>query len=849
MPKKQNSLIKLLSGLLLFLSFVQLSAQEQVTQSSSLLNLLKALEEQFDIKFSYVDEDIAAITIEGFKQKSLEETLAIITQQTQIKIEKLNNRYYTLNKSKTVNVCAVVLDNFEQNTITGATVRILGTEMATVTDSNGKFSFTTLDRTASIQISHLGFKSLFIKAEKLANMTNCKLLSLTRTYQQLDEVVVYEFLTRGMIKQIDASFEINTEDFGILPGLSEPDILQSVQALPGIKSIDETVSDINIRGGTNDQNLILWDGIKMYQSGHFFGLISAFNPYLTDKVSVIKNGSSASYGDGVSGIIDLRTKNNLNQDFYGGAGFNLISGDFFGQLSLSDKIGIQFSARRSTTDFFNTPTFNTFFNRAFKSDTVNGNSTEVDNIEREDEFFFYDFSGKFLYDINEKQKFRLGFIAINNQLDFTESQVDENLFTSSALDQSNFSMGGTLNSAWSDSFSTTINTYYTQYNLNATNTSSLGQQVLFQGNRVAETSVKLGTTYKFNKEFSLINGIQTIQTKIDNTTEVSQPQVSLNQINRLNTNAIFSELKYENENLFAQIGVRINHYQNPDIFEKTSIEPRLTLNYALSDKLKVILLGEFKSQATNQVVDLEQNFLGIEKRRWTIADGLNLPVTQSKQGSLGLNYQAGGLYVGVEGFYKFVDGVSTETQGFQNQNQFNIDEGEIGSYAIKGVEFLINQKSKIFSLWASYTFNTNTYTFTNLTPPNFPNNLDIRHSATFGATYTYNSWRLGLGLNYRSGKPFTEPESVNTVLFPAVIIYLENNSSRLPEYVRADASIIYDFNVNENIKASLGASVLNFTNRENILNIYYQLDQNNEIEKVESSSLGITPNISFRVKF
>lgn len=64
---------------------------------------------------------------------------------------------------------------------------------------------------------------------------------------------------------------MNTAEFGILPGLIEPDILQTVQALPGIKSIDETVSDINVRGGTNDQNLILWNGIKMYQSGHFLG--------------------------------------------------------------------------------------------------------------------------------------------------------------------------------------------------------------------------------------------------------------------------------------------------------------------------------------------------------------------------------------------------------------------------------------------------------------------------------------------------------------------------------------------------------------------------------------------------
>jgi hypothetical protein len=68
----------------------------------------------------------------------------------------------------------------------------------------------------------------------------------------------------------------------------EPDILQSIQALPGVESTNESIANINVRGGTNDQNLMIWDNIKMYHSGHFFGLISAYNPNLTDKVIVKK---------------------------------------------------------------------------------------------------------------------------------------------------------------------------------------------------------------------------------------------------------------------------------------------------------------------------------------------------------------------------------------------------------------------------------------------------------------------------------------------------------------------------------------------------------------------------------
>ena len=104
--------------------------------------------------------------------------------------------------------------------------------------------------------------------------------------QRLEEVVVTNYLTKGITKLNDGSTIVKPESFGILPGLIEPDILQTIQALPGVLSIDETVSNINIRGGTHDQNLFLWDGIKMYQSGHFFGLISAFNPYTTKQINV-----------------------------------------------------------------------------------------------------------------------------------------------------------------------------------------------------------------------------------------------------------------------------------------------------------------------------------------------------------------------------------------------------------------------------------------------------------------------------------------------------------------------------------------------------------------------------------
>ena len=839
---QKTPLKPLLVFLCLLFFFVTLEGRAQEVVRIKLISLIQKLEKDFDIKFSYVDADIRDIEVKLPEGKALPQILGDIQHQTQIKVQKLNDRYYTLAKSTTVDICAIVLDNFVENTVMGATVEVLGSDVAVVTADDGGFSLKDIPRDAMLQIKFLGFKTLFVEAEELLSQTPCKTLLLAQFYQQLDEVVVYDFLTKGLVKQTDASIQLNTAEFEILPGTIEPDVLQTVQALPGIKSVDERVSDINIRGGSNDQNLLLWDGIKMYQSGHFFGLISAFNPYLTDKVTLIKNGASAEYGDGVSGIIDMRTQDQIKATFFGGAGFNLISGDVYGQLPLGDKLAVQFSARRSLTDFFNTPTYNEFSDRVFQD-------TEV--VERNADFYFYDFTGKIMYDIDPKQKLRVSFININNRLDYSESIRDTTSRTMSNLDQTNLSFGGSLDSKWTKRFSTFLNVYHTQYNLDSRNISAIARQQLLQNNQVMESGVKLNTHLDLGKGFNWLNGYQLSETGITNKTFVSQPPFESDIKSIVRTHSIFSEIGYQspNQKLHAKGGFRLNYLQNPDSFEEYILEPRLNINYYISKAWKAIVLGEFKSQATNQVIDLEQNFLGVEKRRWVISDGSSLPVTRSKQGSVGFNYDQPNLFFGIEGFYKEVKGVSTATQGFQNQNQFN---GEIGKYDVKGIEVLINKKTDAYSIWGSYTYNLNNYTFMDIVPQEFPNNLDIRHTVTLAGTYSIGSLKFGLGLNYRSGKPFTEPlenNPIDTAFFPNRINYNEPNSSRLREYLRADASAVYDFALGSHIAASLGASVLNFTDRKNILNTYYRLNMSNELEKVESVSLGLTPNVSFRMRF
>ncbi|MBC2839662.1 TonB-dependent receptor plug domain-containing protein [Robiginitalea sp. SC105] len=840
--------------LLTLLACPPLQVSGQTPEQQDVIGLLRQLEAQYDIAFSYADEDLRDLRVTLAPGSTLPEILKELREQAQLRVEKLNDRYYTVSRSPLVDICARILDNFEESTIDGATVEVLGTEITTLSGPDGSFRLESVPRNATLRIRHLGFKTLFVSAGQLIRQEPCSSLLLPVRYQELEEVVVYKFLTSGLSRQADGSILMNTSEFGVLPGLTDPDVLQTIQALPGIKSVDETVSNINIRGGTNDQNLLLWDGIRMYQSGHFFGLISAFNPYLTEQVEIIKNGTSARYGDGLSGIISMHTHDAVERTYFGGAGANLLSGDAYGHIPVTDRLAIQVSGRRSVTDFLNTPTYSNFSDRAFQDTQVSGPGGQNTDrfLNRDEDFYFYDLSGKLLYDIDDRHKLRVSALNIENRLAYTEVLAADSTENHSRLDQSNLALGGKLSSEFSDSFSTEVSGYFTRYILDSFYATEASGQELSQANEVEESALKTRATFRFSDLLSWQYGYQFLVTGITNNSEVNQPPFLSRIKDVLYTHAAFTEWQYTGPGgrLDARAGVRLNYLNNPDDFSRFRLEPRLNLQYRPVPHLAVSLLGEMKNQATLQKVDLEQNFLGIEKRRWILADGQSLPLVTSRQASLGLHYDRGHWIAGLEGFYKDVDGINTDTQGFQNEYQFN---GELGRYRVYGLEALLNYKSEAWSSWVSYSWNKNNYRFEALAPPEFPNNLDIRHTLSLGTNYTVGNLKVGVGVNYRTGRPFTEPQpppdSVDNTVFPNRVNFADPNSSRLPEYFRADASAVYAFRLSAGLKASLGASVLNLTNRRNILNTYYRLNDQGEVEKVESLSLGLTPNISFRLQF
>jgi hypothetical protein len=772
---------------LFFLNVANLKAQTIQKEKQPLITVLKALEEKYNISFSYVDEAIKTKEVTPIKDDlTLQEALEFLKLETNLDFELLDNRFVVIKKPQ-----------------------------------NNSSLFNT---------------------------------------QKLQEIVVSNYLTSGITKLNDGSVNIKPETFGILPGLIEPDVLQTIQALPGVLSTDETVSNINVRGGTHDQNLLLWDGIKMYQSGHFFGLISAFNPYTTKRVNVYKNGTRAKYGDGISGIVDMQLPNIIDNEFKAALGFNLINVDGYAKIPLSDKTELQLSTRRSITDLINTATFENYSKRIFQDSDFEKSKNDRNSISQNESFYFYDFTAKFLYDITKKDQVRFHFFNVYNDLNYDEQSTinDRSEALNSKLTQSNSAIGITYTRDWNSKLSTTSQVYVTNYDLDAINYDIFNNQRLIQENEVYDGSAKLDINYTPSHQLKYNGGYQFTEVGISNLEDVNNPDFKSFIREVVRTHSVYGEIGFLSNNAKSKVvfGGRLNYISK---FNMLFAEPRLSFSQRFLNHFRFEILGEFKSQTTSQIIDLQNDFLGIENRRWVLANNKTevetinnkniypVPVTKSKQASAGIHYNKNKFLISAEGYIKKVDGITTRSQGFQNQYQFV---NAIGSYEIKGIDVLVNKQfSDIVSTWISYSYSKNNYIFDTLNNGNpFPNNVDIRHALTLAGTYTYNNLKIALGLNWHSGIPNTEP-SLNDNSEDNEITYSSPNSSNLDDYLRTDFSATYAFDISDGVKATIGASIWNLLNKKNIINKYYSLDDENEVVPVENQSLGITPNVSFRVRF
>jgi hypothetical protein len=504
------------------------------------------------------------------------------------------------------------------------------------------------------------------------------------------------------------------------------------------------------------------------------------------------------------------------------------------------------SSRRSFTDIINTPTYKSYYNRIFQNTAVrNINTNQLVDYYNDENFYFYDFTIQYHQKINTKSDLYVDAITIYNKLDLTESKV-ENISTvtkNSALDQQTIGGNISFQTTWNSKNKSEIDGYVSYYSIESEYESIESSQNSNQENKISDVGFRLKNSHKLNEKFQFNNGYQFNAIGIKNYDYVNNPPFSRSDKDVLQMHALIAELQYtsKNDKLKTNFGFRGNYITQ---FKPFLIEPRLQLNYTLSRVLKLEVLAERKSQTSMQIIDLSQDFLGIEKRRWMLSNNEDIPILKNSQIAVGITFKENNWLVSLENYYKKVSGITSSSQGFQNQLEF----AKItGSYTVLGTELLVQKQFKKFISWVSYSYTDNAYTFNSYTPRSFPNNFEIRHTVGAAVIYDYNKLKMAVGSRWFTGKPNTEPQTTTS---NTTILYNSPNSSNLENYFQVNLSGSYNFYITKSVQLAIGVSVQNVLNSKVIINQNYRINQNtNSVEQINTYSLERTPNCFFRFSF
>ena len=235
----------------------------------------------------------------------------------------------------------------------GANILFSGLSIGAKTDSLGHFSLTLPSRTYQVIIRSLGYK---FKIERVELTQNVQInTSLLRAEQLLDEVVITtEKADANVNRAIMGVEKMSFKTLKKLPNLmGEADVIRSIMLLPGVSTIGEGASGFNVRGGNVDQNLVLLDGVPLFNTSHLFGFFTGFNADMVQDLSLFKGGIPSMYGGRASSVLDVHLKEGNVEKWGIEGGVGPISSRllFDGPL-FKGKTSILVGARGSLSDFY-----------------------------------------------------------------------------------------------------------------------------------------------------------------------------------------------------------------------------------------------------------------------------------------------------------------------------------------------------------------------------------------------------------------------------------------------------------------------------------------------------------------
>ncbi len=864
------SVLLVLSQLLLAQTKVNVSFQREPVQE-----VIQVLERDYDLVFTFTSDLIEGQFITArCEDLPLEEALTLLFSETDLGFELVSGQYVLLQAKAPVTVptyrlCGRVVDG-EGLGLAFVNLYVPATESGGTSEADGSFDLWVRGEPFDVvEISYLGFET---EQRILQQLKDCPTIKLGLAPFSFQEIIVKEYITAGIEQTEDFDHLVLRPDrIDVVPGLTEADVLQMVQILPGVQSQDESASRINIRGGTPDQNLILWDGIPVYNGGHFFGMISSFNPYIVDEVDVFRSGFGPEYGGRVAGVIDIRSVNDIPERFSGNAGLNFTHGDIAIQTPLlNQKAGLVLSGRRAFSDIIESPTYRKISERVFQRGKI-GEAEEDDspNIESNLNFVFDDWNAKFFWEPTRRDQFAVSFFQIKDRLEFLASEQEEEEFYRN-LDELNLNSEGVGISwarRWSTDFESTLRfastslneDYQLQFQIVEEEEEEVNFQY-FQQNVIEDRTLSLTNQWKAAEHMHFSFGYQYADLDVSRNWIYDVDDSDLNTDENA-FHALFVDLTTQQDGPWrGHLGLRWNY---STALERDYIEPRLALQFIPSEEWQFRASAGRYHQFLSQVVAL--NDLGLNQELWVMADGEDLtPVAKSDHYSLGLFFQPSSFQFELEGYYKTISGLTSFSPVFLDVNgeQQVYEEGEGQAW---GVDLLLRNRWNKYQTWLSYSYGRVFYEFPSFQGGDaFAAPHDRPHSIMSVHQWQLDRWTLSLSWNWRSGRAFTEAIDVGTNIndegdeenFP-IYDFDNTNANRLVPYHRLDASILYKFPLGTKGGAGqIGLSMLNLYNRENILSRqYFSYFEEEEdindfvVEPVDRAMLRFTPNMVVRVSW
>lgn len=786
-----------------------------------------------------------------------------------IGIISLTAAIFTANaqQSFTINGSITDIDNGE--TLFGASILLEGTTIGVVTNEYGFYSLSAPSGQYNLIISYMGYHS---QVKEIQLNRDQKLnFELAEESTQLEEVVVTgdEPETVVLRKPEMSVAKMNIGTVKQMPVvLGEVDILKSLQMLPGVTNNGEGSGGLHVRGGAQDQNLILLDEAIIYNTSHLFGFFSVFNADAIKDMKLYKGGIPAKFGGRVSSVLDVRQKDGNNKNFEINGGVGAISSRLAVEGPLFKEKGSFLVAGRTSYAHLFLMLAGEENRASFYDLNLKANYELTDN----DKVYLSGYFGRDVlkfgdifdsYYGNSSGNLRWNHI-FNDRLFSNMSAIVSRYNYKIGFDMEDFDWLASINSYnlkydfkyyFNDRFKLDFGASGIFYEfdpgrLKPTSSESSINPLVLDQKKALESALYVNAEQKLSDRISLQYGLR------------------YSRFNRLGgqvMNEYLNDLpvRYNSVLGIYESGVVIGetNYEKGDAIETfDNCEPRINIAYQLNDNSSV--KAGFSRVA--QYIHLLSNTTSVTPVDVWAPSGKFIKPQLSNQYALGyfrhINDQA--YSVELEGYYKTVDNRIDYIDGSELIGQETIEteilNGESRAY---GLELLFRKNKGHFTGWVAYTLSKSEQH----TPGGRAGGLGINngdwyntpydrtHDVSVAGTYRLNEkWSFGTNLVFQTGRPVTYPNGQYEYEDISVASYADRNSDRLPAYHRLDLSVNYQPGRRENArwKGEWVLGIYNVYNRKNAASISF--GQNRETganEATRTAIFGIVPSITYNFKF